>query len=283
VACFRSFYGVDFSGARLAGRTAWLARLSVPSPPRRRPVLTSLHRLDRLCRTPHRAEVLARLVRLIADSQDCLWAMDFCFGFPLEVLPEGATWADQLAWVGQWDAGAYALGLECVARARQIGERMHIRRQTDADVKAPFDCYHYRIIYQTFHGIRDVLTPLRGTTGTAIVPFEYRRVPRATRVLVEACPASTLKRLGLPHQNYKQPEGGPLTPKRRRTRRTILDGLSLLVRLDDTQRLVMMRNPGGDALDAALAAVGAMQTWEQADHAAVARHPRYRREGFIFA
>ena len=45
----------------------------------------------------------------------------------------------------------------------------------------------------------------------------------------------------------------------------------------------MMRNPGGDAMDAAIAAVGAWQRWTTADHAAIRRHPRYRFEGYLFA
>ena len=73
--------------------------------------------------------------------------------------------------------------------------------------------------------MRDVLGPLRRHPRTAILPFHYRRLPTARRVLVEACPSSTLKRLGLPHQNYKQPEGGPLSLKRRRTRRDLIDGI----------------------------------------------------------
>jgi hypothetical protein len=104
-------------------------------------------------------------------------------------------------------------------------------------------------------------------------------------VLVETCPASTLKRLGLPHQRYKQPEGGPLTSVRRRTRRAILDGLAPHVALDaDGGRLRRraMRDPGGDALDAVVAALGAAQAVAAADHAAIARHPRYRREGHLF-
>jgi hypothetical protein len=44
----------------------------------------------------------------------------------------------------------------------------------------------------------------------------------------------------------------------------------------------MMRNGGGDALDAVLAALGAAQAWQAADHRAIARHPRYRREGRLF-
>jgi len=102
------------------------------------------------------------------------------------------------------------------------------------------------------------------------------------RVLVEACPASTLKRMSLPHQNYKQPEGGPLRPKRRRTRRAILEGLAERVEISPTHRLVMMRNGGGDALDAVVAAVGAARAWDETDHRAVARHPRYPLEGRLY-
>jgi len=133
---------------------------------------------------------------------------------------------------------------------------MHIRRLTDTEAKTPFDCYHYRIIYQTFHGMRDVLLPLARTRGTAILPFQYRKLPSACRAVVEACPSSTLKRLGLPHQNYKQPQGGRLAPRRRRTKRRILEGLRGAVSSSDSQVRVMMRNGGGDALDAVIAAVG---------------------------
>src|SRR5262245_3955510 len=104
------------------------------------------------------------------------------------------------------------------------------------------------MFYQTFYGMRDVLGPLARVRRTAILPFHYRRLPAARRVLVEACPSSTLKRLGLPHNNYKQPEGGPLTRKRLRTRRVILGGLARHVTIPDTHRRVIMRNGGGDAL-----------------------------------
>jgi hypothetical protein len=54
------------------------------------------------------------------------------------------------------------------------------------------------------------------------------------------------------------------------------------VHFDEGQRRVMMRNAGGDALDAVIAAVGAAQAWEAADHTLIARHPRYPREGRLY-
>ena len=283
---FNTIYGVDFSGAKLAGRNIWVARLERCGgrASRARPfALTELHCVERLCGTAERAAALDYLVSLIRASEDSLWAMDFPFGLPVEVLGDGAPWMSQIEYLRGWgEDDAYAVGLECLDRARKLGGPLHIRRRTDTEASTPFDCYHYRIIYQFFYGLRDVLGPLAGDRGTAILPFHYRRLPRATRVVVEACPASTLKRLGLPHQNYKQPEGGPLSPKRLRTRRTILDAVSQRLLIDPRHRRVMMRNGGGDAIDAVLAAVGAERAWREVDHTQIARHPRYPREGHLY-
>jgi hypothetical protein len=279
---FETIYGVDFSGAKLAGRNTWVARVEPAKrgrPPYR---LAELTCLENLSGTAERGAALAHLVRMIAASEGALWALDFPFGLPVEVMAPGARWPQQLDFLGAWGEDAYAVGVECLRRARELGGPMHIRRLTDTEARAPFDCYHYRIIYQTFYGMRDVLGPLRLLRHTAILPFQYRRLPASRRVLVEACPSSTLKRLGLPHNNYKQPEGGPLTRKRLDTRRRLLDGLFRHVRIDEGQRRTMMRNGGGDALDAAIAAVGAAQAWAAADHGAIARHPRYPREGRLF-
>jgi hypothetical protein len=280
---FRSVYGVDFSGAKLAGRNTWVARLELASGrSRSRLALVELHCLERLAGTADRAAALAHLVRRIAASDHALWALDFPFGLPIEVLGLGVPWAYQFHFLRGWGKDAYGAGLECLRRARLLGGPQHIRRLTDHEAQAPFDCYHYRIIYQTFFGMRDVLGPLRRQPGTAILPFQYRRLPAARRVLVEACPASTLKRLGLPHQNYKQPAGGPLTRQRRHTRRAILDGLADWVSIGAAHRRTILRNGGGDALDAVIAAVGGWGAWRAADHRAVARHPRYPREGKLY-
>jgi Protein of unknown function (DUF429) len=281
---FRVIYGVDFSGARLAGRNTWVARLEregrgTSEAPFR---LAELARLESLCGTAERGAALEYLVGMIAESSGALWALDFPFGLPVEVLGERPVWSAQFEFLYEWGEDDYGVGLECIRRAQSLGREKHIRRQTDIEERAPFDPYHYRIIYQTFYGMRDVLGPLRRRRGTAILPFQYRRLASARRVLVEACPASTLKRLKLPHQNYKQPEGGPLTRKRLRTRRAILEGLAAHVRLGDRDRRRIMRNGGGDALDAVLAALGAARAWAETNHGEVARHDRYPREGRLY-
>ena len=82
---FATIYGVDFSGARLAGRTLWVARIERKAGlvPYR---LTHLASLESLCGTAAREPVLARLVQMIRASQDALWALGFPFGLPVEVM-----------------------------------------------------------------------------------------------------------------------------------------------------------------------------------------------------
>jgi len=280
---FGNIFGVDFSGAKLAGRNTWIARLQLSSR-WRRPLykLVELSRLEHLCGTAERGVALAHLVSLVHSSDKALWALDFPFGLPMEVMEQGARWPDQLEFLYGWGDDDYGVGLECLRRAKSLGGPLHIRRLTDIETKAPFDPYHYRIIYQTFYGMRDVLGPLWRRKHTAILPFQYRRLASAKRVLVEACPASTLKRMGLPHQNYKQPEGGPLTHKRRRIRHIILDGLTGHISISESHRRVIMRNGGGDALDAVIAALGAVRYWDMCNHQQISRHSRYPLEGHLY-
>jgi hypothetical protein len=286
---FNAVYGVDFSGAKLAGQNTWIARLepiaSGPDQPFYR--LKQLASLETLCGTAERAEALAAFVRMIAGSENALWALGFPFALPVEVMDTvngvGADWRSQFDFLQAWGEDAYGAGVECLNRAKALGGPGHVRRQTDLDYKTPWDTYSYRIIYQTFYGMRDVLGPLRGVPGTAILPFDYACLPAATRTLVEACPASTLKRLGLPHQNYKQTGGKAPTLQHRRSRRAILTGLAPYVSIGRVRRSVLMKNPGGDALDAVIAAVGAILSWRETDHVHVSRHPRFVREGRHYA
>jgi hypothetical protein len=278
-------YGVDFSGARLAGLTTWVAEAAVGDGAGGAPglTLTRLNNLAELGGSERRAEALAHLVERISGSHDALWAIGAPFGLPVEVLDEGARWPALLRWVRGWEEdAAYALGLWALGRARSLGGPGHIYRATDRAARTPFDAYHYRVVYQTFHGMRDVLWPAAQVRETAILPFHHRRLGGARRVVVETCQSSTLKRLGLPHQNYKQPEGGALTARRRRTRHEILAGLAPLVAVPDDLRRRVMRDPGGDALDAVIAAAGAWDAFGATDHAAVARDGRFSREGYQY-
>ena len=79
---FAAFYGVDFSGARLAGLNTWIARIESAKRNSKIPVfkLTYLERLGGICGADEREVVLPGLVSLIAESERALWALDFPFG-----------------------------------------------------------------------------------------------------------------------------------------------------------------------------------------------------------
>jgi hypothetical protein len=152
---FSAIFGVDFSGAKLAGRNTWVARVEPVAGRRRSPAyrLADLASLERLCGTPERGAALAHLAGLIAASEGALWALDFPFGLPIEVMEPGSRWPAQFDFLHAWGADAYGAGLECLRRARELGGPLHIRRLTDTEANAPFDCYHYRIIYQTVQNL----------------------------------------------------------------------------------------------------------------------------------
>ncbi len=274
----RVVWGVDYSGAALSGRTAWYAVARPTTRGRLR--LDGLGTLGDLAGGNGRATVNAGLVAAIRASRRALWAINFPFGLPCEALPDGvATWPGQFRHLATWGDAAYAWGLACVARSQSRGLGMHVRRVTDAAQRTPFDAYHYRIVYQTFHGMREVLDPLRHDPATCVLPFQPRKLATAARVVVESCPTVTLRRLGLPSRNFKQPAGGPLTPLRRRTRRAILDGLAAFIDVPPSLARRAMRDPGADGLDAIVSAVGAWTV----RRAGVAFSGRVRREGWHYA
>jgi hypothetical protein len=59
--------------------------------------------------------------------------------------------------------------------------------------------------------------------------------------------------------------------------------LKPFVEIAPAHRRRIARDPGGDALDAIIAAVGAVLVWRTMDHDAVARCSRTRREGYLYA
>ena len=280
---FDQVVGIDFSGARLSGLNAWISRTEV-LPDRGRLKLVQLSPLGKLAPSDDRDDVNAYLVQQVEQSQSSLWGFDFPFGLPIEL--KLGTWAKQLQTIGRFDGDAKKYGHFLVDRTRQISDAMHIRRVTDRETQTPFDCYHYRIIYQTFHGMRDILRHIHTSPETAVLPFQFDKLDvdssSVKRIVVEACPSSTLKRLGLPHRMYKQAGVKPLTAEKIAVRKTILATVEKIVEVTAAQRKVMLANPGGDALDSLLAAVGVFQVTMQDDHQVIAKHPRYRREGRVY-
>jgi hypothetical protein len=245
--------------------------------------LSSLGSLGSLASADERDVCLPFLAARIAASDRALWGIDAPLGLPVEVMGREAEWPAQLRLVEAWKGDAKSFGRHLAQKSLREHGALHIRRETDRAARTPFDCYHYRIIHQTFHAMRDVVRPVSSDPTTAVLPFQYARLDGARRVVVEACPSSTLLRLGLPRRGYKQPEGGLLRADRSEVRKRLLAGLAVHVDLTRGQRKTMAENPGGDAMDAVFAGVGAFQDFLRLDHDALASNARACCEGWVYA
>lgn len=270
-------FGVDFSGARLAGKTAFLATLALGARPR----FTSLASLGERAGSDERDVVMPWLVAAIRAERGLLVGIDAPFSLPT-ALEKGETYGEELAYVAAFP-DAQTLGRTLADEARARFGKPHVRRRTDAVARTPFDSYHYRIVHQTFVVMRDVCRPLLQDARTSLVPYAYGKLAGAHRVVLETCPSSTLKRLGLPFRGYKDPGKARPSPEKIAVRRVVLAALEARARVPRGLAERAMSDPGGDALDAMLAALGAFEGFSRADHRALAEDASLVREGWVYA
>ena len=268
--------GLDFSGARAAGRHIWLATGE------RRQGRLRIGKLEpadqALGVAPERGATLAALAQHLARQGDCAVGCDFPFSLPDALLPPGG-WQAFIAVFAAASADAEAFRAACLAQA---GGR-EWKRAADRVTRTPFSVYNLRLYRQSFHGLRDVLAPLVMGGRAVVLPMQ---APRAgVPWLLEVCPASYLKRVGLYRglSAYKGRSG-----EHRDRRATILAaaavaGRESLAPLPARLGAVAIEDPGGDALDALLAAVATAGVL--ADPAAIlhAADGLTAREGLVYA
>lgn len=237
---FRRFLGVDFSGARTAGNTIWIAE---GSEARSRLVIDRLRRArDLPGGAIDRDTALTALRKHLATLDDALIGLDFPFS-----LPDGLIDAPDWPAFAKGFAAKYpdpeAFREDC---RRRTGGR-ELKRRTDRETKTPFCAYNLRLYRQTYWGIARLLAPLVEDSRIAVATVLDR--PGASCTLAETCPASSLKRLGL-YRPYKGRDDGL-----RDWREVILDWLQAEgVMCGEAFRDTAIADVGGDALDAIIAA-----------------------------
>ena len=243
--------GIDFSGARDAGRRIWIAEGSIGAGNRLqlkdcRPAFRRLN-----CGSS-RAEALPALATWIADQDDAVIGCDFPFALPACAVDE-SNWHD---FVRNFRRHETADAFRSVMRHRHAdADRREPKRRTDLPENAatPWNPWNIRLYRQTYAGIGSLLAPLLGRV--AIVPFD--RPANGRPLLVETCPASSLKQLGLyrSHGGYK---GAGADCRRQREHLIEALGDLRLVVLSPTLRSDIVSDRGGDALDSVIAATGAV-------------------------
>lgn len=241
---FGAFVGVDFSGARDAGRRIWIARgrgtadgLAIDS-------VAPAAALPGGGPAPQQA--WAALRAAIAAERDGLIGLDMPFGLPLAVVAE----PDWRGFVAAFAARhADADGFRAAMVAFGIGEA---KRRTDVETRTPFGGWNVRMYRQTHAALAHVLAPLVAADAVRAAPMQPPAPGKP--VLIEVCPASTLKHAGLYFPYKRRGADGAAA------RAAILDGLvarGRLAPLPAALRDAVLADAGGDALDALIAATAA--------------------------
>ena len=211
-----------------------------------------------------------RALRSFIQSASGAIGLDFPFGLPRMVMVE-PTWAEFILGFSARYPTAAAFRAGC----RQLSAR-ELRRTTDAEAHAPWAAWNWRLYRQTYFGIGEVIAPLVRERRVRVLPMQ--EADHATPLLLEICPASSLRRLGIAGLPYK----GGADVDQRRARESIISRLAAAtqIAIDPIARLRAIEDPGGDALDSLVAAV--------AVHRAIAggriqpTDAVYQIEGFIY-
>lgn len=235
--------GVDFSGARTAGKSIWIAEGSVS------PDGILVDGLTRAAELPGGAvalePALAALVDYVATLNDAVVGFDFPFSIPAALIAQPDWPAFVQHFAGAYpDPGAFRTACSEASATREL------KRRTDVEARVPWCAYNLRLYRQTWAGIRHVLWPLvEGDRGRAI---PMQNIRSGLPAIAEVCPASWLKREGL-YYPYKGSGAEMLM-----ARTSILDALierQALQPIAGRMRDTIIGNTGGDALDSVLAAV----------------------------
>ena len=265
----RRIFGVDFSGAKDAGRKIWISEGVAEGD---RLTLLNCYPISEITvnRSKERDVSLSALRDLILANRDSVFGMDFPFSLP-ELLMFGKDWYSFVSVFPD----EYHSPDDFRKVMQEAGGKTELKRLTDVEVKAPFSIYNLWVYKQTYYGIRDVLHPLVMSGNVCALPMQ-EPVDRKPW-LMEICPASTLKSEEL-YITYKG-----RTEKEKRTREFILDEmLRNDIVISDEIREKIVNNKDGDALDSFVAAYATFRSVLKLDDIIGKLPDIYLREGYTF-
>jgi len=261
--------GIDFSGAMDAGRKIWIATCNIISG--RLAFEDCFPAKDLPGSSSNRDICLHTLGRFIALQGNSICGMDFPFGLPHKLVKE-VSWDEFVVRFGDYYRSPLDFKQTCLSDSNGH-ER---RRVTDHESKTPFSPYNLRLFRQTYYGICYIIGTLVKQRTASILPMQ-RPSPKKPWV-VEVCPASTLRKLGLYHHHYKGSK-----KENKDARVTILDSLKagdgLLMTKTVTSRVV--EDSGGDALDSIIAATATFHSRDNLTDSHLMVLP-YTLEGYVY-
>ena len=245
-------FGVDFSGAKDAGKKVWVAEIDATETPRLVGCAPATERFDVEADRVSTHRALTQYVGSLAG--DAAVGFDFPFALP-ETVVSAENWVRFLReFPGQFASPA-ELQRRCQSRAELAdGDRVQHVRATEESVGA-LSPYNHRLKKQTFYGIRDVLRPLVLTDAVRVVPMQSLSPDRPT--VLETYPAAALDSLDGETHRHGYKEANEDGRERRAANLDALEAEAALTLSEDV-REALLDDTDADGLDAVLAAFA---TW----------------------
>ncbi len=265
--------GVDFSGARDAGARLWIAEAIADRKGPLRVIrcvkgeeLPGSGRVREVC--------LGALTAFLAEEGEAAIGLDFPFGLP-HPLVQADSWTGFVLRFPERFPSVREFREVC---GQETGGK-EMKRATDREARTPFSPYNLRLFRQTYYGVRMLLHPLIQDDRARAVPMQSPAPGKP--VLLEICPATTLKREAQGRGLYQPYKGRGETY--RRQRQAILEHFEARRRVAfETPgiRERLLDDSGGDALDSVLAAIGAWKGMTTPPDPPVTEI--HRLEGYVF-
>ena len=241
----QAIYGIDFSGARDAGNKIWIAKGISDGETL---IIEDCYSARDLPKSGKDIKAcLTAIVNLIKSNQNAVFGFDFPFGLPISLVRED-SWEEFILGFPKNYKNPEELRKTC----RKAFNGRELNRETDRESHTPFSPYNLRLFRQTYFGISLILRSLVLGGHARILPMQKCAVGKP--VILEICPASTLRASGL-YGPYKG-----RSEAHRMARQSILDRLPgpRPFRIRNEQvREKAIENAGGDALDSIIAATAA--------------------------
>lgn len=266
----RRIYGVDFSGAKDAGKKIWIARGIIED---KKLLIEGCNQASSFLGIGEsRDSCLAAFRDFIAKEKNCAFGLDFPFGLPRKLIRE-SSWEKFVLSFRTNYSDPDKFKRECL----EITEQKEQKRATDEINETPFSPYNLWLYKQTYFGIHDILHPLVSADQARILPMQKASSDKPW--LIEICPASTLAKMGL----YDDPYKGK-TENHYRAREHILKtierkGVSIP---ENGLRMKILKNRGGDALDSIVAVYATFRAY-CSNFIMTDKNENYSIEGYVYA
>ena len=265
----RQVYGVDFSGAKNAGKKIWVASGVMDGDALRIKDCYWAEDLPGSGRSRDRC--LAALRDFIKREQTAVFGLDFPFGLPLDLVKKYGCWEDFVLSFPDRYSDSKEFREDC----HRAGGGRELKRVTDQKSCTPFSPYNLRLYRQTYFGIRDVLHPLVRNQLAYVLPMQSA-LPGKPWIL-EVCPASTLKQEAL-YQPYKG-----RSEEHRKAREHILKEIEeKALSIPPELRSAIVADREGDALDSVVAAFATFRTLYSPAGLVPKDNDTYKVEGYVY-